>query len=117
MHPTEQRNTRKYTETVSVSFRVFRGSAGRAGHDRPGQSFVVFVVFVFSPVPVQTQNDMRGPFVASPMYMDVDCPKCNVVTTHDVPARQAGRTDYPVECPLCHAKFELWLDPQWFMMA
>ncbi|MCA1819054.1 MAG: hypothetical protein ABR562_08840 [Thermoplasmatota archaeon] len=49
------------------------------------------------------------------MYMDVDCPKCNHVTTHDVPARQAGRTDYPVECPECHAKFELWLDPQWFM--
>ena len=49
------------------------------------------------------------------MFMDVDCPKCNATTTHDVPARQAGRTDYPVQCPACHAKFELWLDPQWFM--
>ena len=50
------------------------------------------------------------------VYLDVDCPRCSVVTTHDVPARQAGRTDYPVECPACQAKFELWLDPQWFMM-
>jgi transcription elongation factor Elf1 len=48
--------------------------------------------------------------------MDVPCPKCNHVTTHDVPARQAGRTDYPVGCDACGAKFELWLDPQWFMM-
>jgi phage FluMu protein Com len=51
------------------------------------------------------------------MYMDVDCPKCLAMTTHDVPARQAGRTDYPVSCPHCKADFELWLDPQWFMMA
>lgn len=51
------------------------------------------------------------------MYMDVDCPKCGTVTTHDVPARQAGRTDYPVSCPSCNAQFELWLDPQWFMQA
>ena len=50
------------------------------------------------------------------MYLDVDCPKCSTRATHDVPARQAGRTDYPVECPNCHAKFELWLDPQWFMV-
>jgi phage FluMu protein Com len=53
--------------------------------------------------------------VERPVYMDVDCPKCNVVTTHDVPAREAGRTDYPVSCPNCNASFELWLDPQWFM--
>lgn len=51
------------------------------------------------------------------MYMDVDCPKCFVMTTHDVPARQAGRTDYPVKCPHCQADFELWLDPQWFMVT
>ena len=51
------------------------------------------------------------------MYMDVDCPKCFVMTTHDVPAREAGRTDYPVTCPECKAQFELWLDPQWFMTA
>lgn len=49
------------------------------------------------------------------MFMDVDCPKCNHTATHDVPAREAGRTDYPVECPNCHAKFELWLDPGFFM--
>jgi ssDNA-binding Zn-finger/Zn-ribbon topoisomerase 1 len=49
------------------------------------------------------------------MYMDVDCPKCSHTATHDVPAREAGRTDYPVTCPNCHAKFELWLDPGFFM--
>ncbi len=47
--------------------------------------------------------------------MDVDCPKCGVAATHDVPAREAGRTDYPVTCPSCKVAFELWLDPQWFM--
>ena len=54
--------------------------------------------------------------VEADVYLDVDCPKCFARTTHDVPARQAGRTDYPVECPECKAKFELWLDPMWFMM-
>lgn len=56
-----------------------------------------------------------GP-VEGGVYLDVDCPRCGVITTHDVPARQAGRTDYPVECPACQARFELWLDPQWFMV-
>lgn len=61
-------------------------------------------------------NGEIPPLCGQGVYLDVDCPKCFVRTTHDVPARQAGRTDYPVECPECHAKFELWLDPQWFMM-
>jgi transposase-like protein len=53
--------------------------------------------------------------VETAVYMDVDCPRCSATATHDVPAREAGRTDYPVTCPSCGAKFELWLDPQWFM--
>lgn len=58
---------------------------------------------------------MRAGRVERAVYMDVDCPKCGIVTTHDVPAREAGRTDYPVACPECKAGFELWLDPMWFM--
>ena len=63
----------------------------------------------------RTPTPKYRPSVEAAVYMDVDCPRCNVTTTHDVPAREAGRTDFPVKCPACSADFELWLDPQWFM--
>ena len=36
--------------------------------------------------------------------------RAHVAEPEDQPARQAGRTDYPVKCPACQADFELWLD-------
>ena len=68
-----------------------------------------------SGVPAKAESPISPAVWANPVKMDVDCPRCNVTTTHDVPAREAGRTDYPVKCPACHADFALWLDPQWFM--